>query len=100
MKSAIKGSWVEVEMEVLAIGERAPQVPEDTQKTPLMMWAKGFLVDEQAEVGEDVTIKTLSNRVLSGKLVGVQPRYEHDYGNTVNELLETGIALKDDLGGM
>jgi len=100
MMKATKGCWVEIETEVLKASERASTIPEDTKKTPLLMWARGFLVDEKAVTGEDVSIKTLCDRTLTGKLVEVNPRYEHDYGETVMELLETGVNLKRDLGGV
>ena len=41
---AAQGAWVEIHRCVLQAGERAPQVPEDTQRVPLEMRVKGFLV--------------------------------------------------------
>lgn len=99
MNMAVKNDWVEVEVVVLRADERAPQVPEDTKKVPLMMWTRGFLVGESASLGEEVMIKTLCDRLITGKLVDTQPRYNHDYGETVAELLSTGVNVRADLGG-
>lgn len=99
MDKAVKGTWVEIENEVLSASERAPQVPEDTKQTPLIMWIRGFLIEEHAVIGDIVTVQTLSQRTASGKLVEINPRYGHDFGNTVPELLETGVSLKEELGG-
>ena len=38
------GSWVELHRVVLPPGERAPQVPAETQRVPLELRVKGFLV--------------------------------------------------------
>lgn len=97
MEKATKGSWVEIENTVLSEDSRAPQVPEDTKKTPLMMWTRGLLIDDEAEIGQTVKINTLSGRIAEGKLVDIKPRYAHDFGYPVMELIESGITLKDDL---
>ncbi|SHK03113.1 hypothetical protein SAMN02745975_03492 [Geosporobacter subterraneus DSM 17957] len=97
MNRAVKGGWVEIEDQVLSRYERAPQVPDDTKETPLMMWTRGFLLEESAAIGDWVSVRTLSGRIARGKLVEINPRFVHDFGNTVLELLETGVSLKEDL---
>jgi hypothetical protein len=96
MSKAIKGAWVEIENEVLSASERAPQIPDDTKKTPLKMWTRGFLVNETARMGDQVSVVTLSDRKAEGKLVDVEPRFKHDFGNAVLELLKTGVEVKKD----
>ena len=59
MDKAKKNDWVEIENLVLIPDERAPQVPDDTKATPLMMWIKGFLMDDEASIGDEVSVKTL-----------------------------------------
>lgn len=81
-----KGSWVQIEQVLLEPGERAPNVPEETQKVPLKLWVKGFLLDD-AEIGDEVEIRTIIGRILKGKLVAENPRYEHDFGKPIPELL-------------
>lgn len=99
MKSATKDNWVEIENVILTASERAPQVPNDTKKTPLVMWTKGFLIDEHAEIGDIVSVKTLSDRITSGKLVTISPKFGHDFGEPVHELLEIGMEVKKECIG-
>jgi len=95
MKKARKNDWVEVENVVLKPNERASHLPEDTKATPLMMWIKGFLMDDEANIGDEVSVKTLTGRIVTGKLVEINPRHIHDFGNPVHELLEIGMELKE-----
>lgn len=97
MEKAKKGDWVEVENIVLKPEERAPQVPEDTKATPLMMWTKGFLIDEVANIGDNVSVKTLTGRISEGRLSTINPRHEHDFGNPVRELIEVGMELREEI---
>lgn len=96
---ARKGDWVQIEIMILTPQERAPQVPEDTKKVPLMMRVKGFLMDESAAIGQMVTIQTMTKRLITGKLVAINPKYEHDFGEPVPELITIGMELRDFLTG-
>ncbi|WP_129597621.1 2-amino-4-oxopentanoate thiolase subunit OrtA [Anaerophilus nitritogenes] len=93
-----KGDWVLTYHVVLTPDERAPQVPDDTKKVPLESWVKGFL-QEDAEIGDEVTVKTITGRMAKGKLLEVNPAYQHNFGNFVPELLQVGIQLKSILWG-
>ncbi|SHI95785.1 2-amino-4-oxopentanoate thiolase subunit OrtA [Lutispora thermophila] len=95
MIKAKKNYWVEIENLVLKPNERASHLPEDTKATPLMMWIKGFLMDDEADIGDEVSVKTLSGRIVKGRLVDINPRHVHDFGNPVHELLEIGMELKE-----
>lgn len=99
MMKARKGDWVQVEFTVLSPEGRAPQVPEDTKRVPLMARVKGFLLSGEATVGDTVTIRTLSGRTVVGRLVSVNPRYEHDFGDPVPELVTVGPELRELLEG-
>ena len=90
---AAKGAWVEIHGIVLAAGERAPQVPEDTQRVPLEMRAKGFLV-APASMGETVEVVTVAERRLSGALSAINPAYDHGFGAPLAELLTIGQELR------
>ncbi|TYP53792.1 hypothetical protein LZ11_01515 [Thermosediminibacter litoriperuensis] len=94
---AQKGMWVEIENTVLQPGERAPHVPEDTKRVPLVMWVKGFLESNEAFLGDRVKVRTLAGRIVEGKLVAINPRHEHDFGDCVEELLQAGEGLKKEL---
>lgn len=96
---AKRGDWVQIERQILQVGERAPQVPEDTQAVPLMMWVKGFLDMEECEVGEEGLIETMTGRRVSGKLTQVLPTYRHNFGEPQPELLRIGLELREILRG-
>jgi len=88
-----KDTWVEIHSIVLPAGERASQVPEDTQKVPLEMRAKGFLV-ESATLGDEVDIVTTVGRRLRGKLIEVNPAYTHQFGAPIAELSTIGGEVR------
>jgi len=94
MTTAKKGDWVRIYNVVLTPEQRAPQVPEDTKKVPLEMWDKGFLLDEKANIGEIVEVETYIGRKISGKLIEIEPYYDHDFGKCVSELLYVGRQLR------
>lgn len=98
MKNAKKGDWVQVEEVVLRAGERAPQVPEDTQECDLKMWVKGIAL-EDGNSGDIIKIKTVTGRCTEGELVDINPRYVHDYGEFQPELLKIELQLKDIMFG-
>lgn len=93
-----KGQWVSIHNIVLEPDERAPQVPEDTKKVPLEMWVKGFLIND-AEIGDEASIETMTGRIVKGKLLEVNPSYEHSFGDCVPELLQIGLQLRKILFG-
>ena len=74
-----KSDWVQIMNVVLKPGQRAPKVPKDTSQVPYVMKVKGFLTDN-ANLGDEVTITTVIGRTIRGKLVRVNPRYDHNYG--------------------
>ena len=93
-----RGTWVELHRVVLAPGERAPQVPEETQRVALELRVKGFLVRDAA-TGETAEVMTAAGRRLGGTLERVLPAYEHGFGAPVPELLAVGPELRAILRG-
>lgn len=91
MTKIATGTWVEIEQVVLTPEERAPTLPPETKATPYMMRASGFLA-EDAELGQEVTIRTIIGRELHGTLRVVNPGYNHSFGETVPELLTIGVS--------
>lgn len=89
-----KGQWVEIEDIVLEPGQRSSNLPEDTRNTPLLMWMRGFLNTDGAEIGERVEIRTLCDRRVQGVLVESKPRHNYDFGDTIIELIHIGEELK------
>ncbi len=84
-----KGTWVEIEQVVLIPEQRASTLPEDTRNVPYILRVSGFL-QQDAELGKQVEIKTRIGRTISGELKVVNPSYEHNFGKTVPELLKIG----------
>ena len=99
MEYAKKGDWVRIHNIVLDPDQRASQVPEDTKNVPLELWTKGFLLVDEAKIGDIVTIETYIGRKVSGKLIEIAPYYEHDFGKCIPELLYIGRQLRDILEG-
>jgi len=96
---ARKGDWVRIHNIVLSSEQRASQVPEDTRNVPLELWTKGFLLDDEAKIGDQVNIETYIGRKVSGKLIEINPYYDHDFGKCVPELLYIGRQLRGILEG-
>lgn len=87
------GTWVEIYSVVLAPGQRAAQIPDDTKQVPLEMRAKGFLV-VPANLGEGVEIVTPSGRRIRGTLVSVNPAYAHGFGAPIPEISGIGGEVR------
>jgi len=93
MSEIAKGTWVEIEDTILRPEERAPSLPEDTKKTPLVMRVSGFLLAD-AQLGSIARVRTIIGRELSGRLRAVNPSFGHGFGTTVPELLTIGTEVE------
>lgn len=91
---AKKGDWVRIHNVVLKAEERTAKIPADTQKCNLEMWVKGFLVDENAEIGDIVSVETATGRIHKGELIEENPHYTHSYGDFVPEVIEIDKRLR------
>lgn len=80
-----KGSWVEIRDIVLLAEQRADKIPEDTKKTPLLMWVKGRLLQD-GNFGDRVEIETIIGRRLKGILERENPSYNHSFGQYIEEI--------------
>ncbi|MEL7646916.1 MAG: 2-amino-4-oxopentanoate thiolase subunit OrtA [Sedimentibacter sp.] len=93
-----KGEWVLIHRNVLEPTQRAPQVPDDTKQVPLELWVKGYL-QEDANIGDEVTVLTRTKREERGTLLEANPYYKHDFGKFVPELLRVSEQVRDILFG-
>ncbi len=93
-----KNSWVQITKTILKPEERASNLPEATKKVPLMMWTKGYLLQD-AQINDFVKIKTITGRIESGYLVKENPSYLHNYGAFVPEILEIDRICRNTLFG-
>ena len=96
---AKKNDWVQIHIDVLKPEERATNIPEDTRHVPLEMWVKGHLVNDEAEIGDTVTIKTKTGRTVTGTMCALNPSFTHNFGNYVPELDQIEETVKDILFG-
>lgn len=94
----IKNSWVQIEKVILTPSERLASIPDDTKQCPLVMWVKGYLL-EDANVGNNVKIRTKTNRIEEGKLVQVNPSFQHNFGNYVEEIDKIDKIVLSELYG-
>lgn len=83
------GTWVEIEQVVLTPEQRVQSIPEETRKVPYVLRVSGFLLQD-GEIGQQVEVRTIIGRTLSGNLKTVNPSYTHNFGDTVPELLTIG----------
>ena len=96
---AKRDDWVRIHSIVLKAEDRTAKIPEDTKQCDLEMWSKGFLQNESATVGDEVTVKTAAGRIVDGTLVEERPAYKHSYGNFVPEIIEIDKQLREIMFG-
>lgn len=91
---ARKNDYVRIHRSILRPEERTGKLPEDTKKVPLEMWVKGWLQEDQAKIGDTVTVKTVVGRTETGVLLEEAPCYGLNYGEYVPEILEIDRRLR------
>lgn len=85
--------WVEVERVLLTPDERSKALPADTAAQPLMVWVKGF-AQAEAEMGEKLSVETMTGRIATGRLSAINPGYNHTFGEPIPELTHVGRDLR------
>lgn len=91
-----KGEWVKIEKIILKPEERTAKIPEETKKVPYVVHINGFL-QEDAELGDEVTIVSRIGRTHKGKLIEEKPSFRHNFGDFVPQLVDISIELKKEL---
>lgn len=91
-----KGSWVKIEKILLKPEQRASHLPEETRKVPYILHICGYLLKD-AEIGQEVKIKTKICRIHKGKLIEVNPTFKHNFGEVVPELIDINVSIRDEL---
>jgi 2-amino-4-ketopentanoate thiolase alpha subunit len=86
--------WVEVSYTLLEVADRSTNLPEETASKPLIAWVKGFALSGAA-IGEQLTVRTLTGREVTGQLTDVLPGYTHTFGSPPAELVHIGRDLRD-----
>jgi 2-amino-4-ketopentanoate thiolase alpha subunit len=77
---AKKGDLVQIHLVILTPGERSSSLPVATRAVPYEGWVKGFLLDQEAVIGDPVRIESFIGRELSGVLSDINPVYDHNFG--------------------
>jgi len=91
---AKKNEYVRIHRNILEAVERTGKLPEGTKSVPLEMWVKGWLQDDEAQIGDTVTVKTVVGRLETGVLMEEKPCYALNYGEYVPEILEIDQRLR------
>lgn len=97
MGLARKNDWVEIENILLKAGNRAKNVSEDTQNVPLIERRKGYLLENDAKIGDEVEIETIIGRKVKGQLSEINPKHRYDFGNPIKELIDVGYELRKEI---
>ena len=92
---AKKGDWVRIHSVVLKAEQRTGKIPEDTKQCDFEMWTKGHLMEDEAKIGDEVTVKTAVGRLEKGVLLEENPHYTHSYGEFVPEIIEIDDILRE-----
>jgi len=98
MANARRGDLVQIHKIILEPDQRPDSLPSCTKSVPFECWIKGFLIDENANLGDEVRIETFIGREISGTLCQVNPVYDHDFGVPQEALLSIGKEAKKILG--
>jgi hypothetical protein len=97
MADAKRGDLVQIHKTVLEPDQRPDNLPSCTKSVPYQCWIKGFLIDEDARIGDAVKIQTFIGREISGILYQVSPIYDHNFGESQGELLSIGNEVRKQL---
>jgi 2-amino-4-ketopentanoate thiolase alpha subunit len=87
------GDWAEVEFVLLEPADRSPSLPPETAEKPLLAWLKGF-AQAEAAVGDELTVRTMTGRLVTGRLSTVNPGYFHTFGRPIPALWHVGADLR------
>jgi len=90
-QTAKKGDLVVIHNIILEPGERAENLPEVTQKVPYECWIKGFLLDDERQIGQQARIESFIGREITGTLTETNPVYDHNFGEPQPELNLVGL---------
>jgi len=96
--TAKQGTWVSIKKVVLEQGKRADNLPEQTRNTPFIVWVKGRLQSDSV-IGEPAQVLTKTGRLETGELADINPFYDVNYGEYVDELQRIGDDAREILFG-
>lgn len=97
MPDAKRGDFVQIHKIILEPTQRPDTLPACTKAVPYECWIKGFLLNVNANIGDEVTIETFIGREISGILEQISPVYDHNFGVPQKELLSIGSESRKKL---
>ncbi len=98
MSKIEKNDWIEISEILLTPENRASGLPDDTKDLSYKLKIRGFAQCD-GSVGEKITIKTVTGRVLSGVAEKINPYYDHNFGDSIPELIKVRNDLKSLMKG-
>jgi len=93
-KHALRGDLVQIHKVILTPEQRPENLPASTRIVPYEGWIKGFLLDDEAEVGDTVRVETFIGREVVGTLVEVNPAYDYKFGKSQRDLVSAAIRAR------
>jgi len=87
------GEWVEVERVLLDPADRSAALPPETAERPMLVWVSGF-ANAEGEMGDEVTVETMTGRLVTGRLSAINPGFFHTFGSPIPELVGVGRDLR------
>lgn len=103
MPDANEGDLVLIHKIVLKPEKRPGNLPPSTAAVPYECWIKGSLMNESANMGDRVSVRTFIGREISGALFEVNPKYNHNFGETQKEIFSIGyeafLQLENNIKG-
>ena len=94
MSKIKKNDWIEISDTLLTPENRASGLPEDTSFLSYKLRVRGF-AQSDGNIGEKITIKTVTGRVVIGEAEKINPYYDHDFGDCIPELIKVRTDLKE-----
>lgn len=96
-KDALRGDLVQIHKVILTPEQRPENLPACTRVVSYEGWIKGFLLDDEAKVGDKVRVETFIGREVSGTLVEVNPAYDHKFGQPQRNLISAAIKAREQI---
>jgi len=91
-----KNSYVEIHKVIFKAEDRTARIPEETKKVPYEMFVKGFLINDSS-IGDLVTVKTITGRLVEGELQKENPTFKLGYGDFVPQIMKIKQILREEL---
>lgn len=93
---AKKGDWVEIQKVLTDTKRKSKQTSDDVEE-PLIQWVRGFMMTEEAIIGDHIEVETIMGRYDKGNLSAVNPRAIYDFDEPMKKLIQMRKELMEEL---